>query len=101
METEKFEKFKFDLLAFRGFLVNFKVTYNETGSAFARFSMQLNPNQDEEAVWINCNAFGDVADTLSEKHETQSKMPVLIEGYFSTSKYQGKEYLNFNVIRAN
>lgn len=80
-----------------------EISYYESGNCKATFSLPLKKNKNDEPLWLNIQAWGNLAESVSEKVKRGSK--VIVVGTLSTSEYNGKTntYLNlehYNIIGA-
>lgn len=63
---EKYEKFKLSLDMFSGFITEPAIRYFETGTCKCTFAIPLKENKEAEPIWLNCEAWGRVAEKIGE-----------------------------------
>jgi single-stranded DNA-binding protein len=88
---------KHELKIFNGFISAPEMKYFESGTCTAKFSIPLKASKEAEPVWLNCEAWGTVAEKIGEL-EKGTNLTVI--GKFKTEEYQGKTYTKFNVVTA-
>lgn len=91
---EKFNEFELRLKWFSGYMSEPNITYFEKGSCKTSFSIPLKKQKDDEAVWLNCLAWGSLAEKIAE---FKKGTLVTVGGYFTEREYNDKKYLDFNV----
>ena len=85
---------KFENKIFNGFISAPEINYFESGNAKTKFSIPLKSNKDDEPVWLNCEAWGTIAERIAELKKGSN---VTVIGFFKTETYKDKEYTKFNV----
>ena len=80
---------------YSGLMAEPTMRYFESGGCVCDFGLALRKSKDDETVWLNCKAYGSLAEKFGEKAKG-SRVSVL--GEFEVSKYKGKDYLNFIVL---
>jgi single-stranded DNA-binding protein len=85
---EEFEQFKQILDVFGGYITQPELRYFENGKAKCTFAIPLKKNKDDEAKWLNCEAWGRYAEIAGELKKGDE---VLVFGYFKESQYKDKE----------
>lgn len=96
---EEFKQFEIETHTFGGFISKdpeFK--YNDNGSCVVKFSLPLKKKKDDEAVWLNCEAWQQLGEYIAEKFKKGDFINVT--GRFKTSEYNGKTYTVFSVMFA-
>ena len=91
---EKFEAFELKLKWFSGYMNAPEIKYFEQGTVKTTFSIPLKKKKEDEPVWLNCIAWGTLAEELGEKAKGTN---ITVGGYFEEREYNGKTYLDFVV----
>lgn len=91
---EKFKEHELQLKWFAGYMNAPEIKYFEQGTVKTTFSIPLKKKKDDEPVWLNCQAWGSLAETLGEKPKGTN---IIVGGYFEEREYNGKTYLDFIV----
>lgn len=65
-----------------------ELRYSQSGMAVARYTLAVDRYRDEGADFVNCKAFGKVAE-FAEKHLTKGKK-ICIAGHIETGSYTNK-----------
>ena len=93
---EQFKNFEKQYKTFGGYLSDDpQIKYFDSGACKCTFSIPLKENKDATPVWLNCECWGHIAETIAERYHKNSEITVI--GYFKESEYNGKTYLNFIV----
>ena len=85
---EKFEQFKLKLDTFGGFITQPEVRYFDSGKCKCTFAIPLKKNAKDEAVFLNCECWGKLAEKIGELNKGTE---VLIFGNFKENEYKDKE----------
>jgi len=98
--VEKYQDFKKEIVTFTGYISqDVDIKYFESGAIKARFSIPLKRKKEDEPLWLNCIAWGKLAERIAEDFGKNSLISV--QGYFKLEKGKDdKEYLNFIVCFA-
>ena len=91
---EKFDAFELNLKWFSGYRNAPESKYLESGSCKTNFSIPLKKKKDDDAVWLNCVSWNELAETISEFKKGRF---ITVGGYFEEREYNGKTYLDFIV----
>ena len=95
---EKLLEHALDLKWFSGFLsANPEVRYFESGGCLCTMSVALKKNKDDETTWLNCEAWGNGAEELSETFKKGDK--VLVCGTFKKTEYNNKTYYKLQICK--
>ena len=89
---EKFEAHELHLKWFAGYMNKPEIKYLESGSIKTTFSIPLKKKKEDEPVWLNCVAWGKLAEHVAEFEKGSF---VTVGGYFEEREYDGKKYLDF------
>ena len=92
---EQFEKLELQLKWFQGYLsADPVINYYEKGSVKTTFAIPLKDGED--TVWINCHAWSKNAEDIAENYKKGNL--ITIGGLFKEREYNGKKYLDFEVL---
>lgn len=91
---EKFDALELKLKWFAGYMNAPEIKYLESGSCKTTFSIPLKKKKDDEPIWLNCQAWGKLAEKIAEYPKGSF---VTVGGYFEEREYNGKTYLDFVV----
>ena len=94
-KLESVAKYEKDYRSFSGLMAEPTMRYFETGGCVCDFGVALRLKDEEETEWLNCKAYGRLAERFGEYSKGTR---VFVMGYFETSEYKGKEYVNFRVV---
>jgi single-strand DNA-binding protein len=75
-----------------------EIKFFDSGSSITKFSIPLKNNKDDEAVWLNCEAWGKTGEEIANTYSKGDQITVI--GKFKKETYQDKEYTKFNVSKA-
>lgn len=96
MDTKQFEQFVQCYKVFNGYLSSDpEIKYFESGSCKTSFSLPLKKKKEDEAIWLNCESWGKIAEKIAENYKKSDEITVF--GYFTEQEYKGKLYLKFIV----
>ena len=88
----------FELKWFHGYLSkDVEIKYFESGKAIATFSLPLKKSKDGDTTWLNCEAWGDLAEDIADVYKKGSG--IIVAGTFKTSEYNGKSYTKLSVVK--
>lgn len=81
----------FEIKTFVGYVAkDADITYYESGSCKATFSLPLKKNKNDEPIWLSVEAWKELAEKVSE--EMKKGRRVAVSGLLKTNEYNGKEY---------
>lgn len=93
---EEFNVFKKNYDCFNGFLSGDpEIKFFDSGKCKTKFSLPLKKKKEDDAVWLNCEAWGKTAERITEEYKKGDEIVVL--GYFKESENEGKKYITFCV----
>ena len=96
MDIEKYLTFEKHYTTFNGYLsADPEIKYYENGKCKTKFSLPLKKQKDDDAVWLNCEAWGKLGERIAENYTKGDEITVI--GYFIESQYNEKIYNNFIV----
>lgn len=82
---------------FKGYLSKDpELQYFESGKCCVSFSLPLKKSKDDEAVWLNCKAWGEMAETISDTFTKGDG--IMVGGTLQETEYKGKTYITLNVV---
>lgn len=93
---EKFNEFELKLKWFSGYISEPNIQYFEKGSCKTTFSIPLKKQKDDEPVWVNCFTWNKNAEEISDKYKKGDF--ITIGGFFKEREYNGKKYIDFEVL---
>lgn len=86
---EKFNELQANLISFNGYLsADAEIRYFESGKCKTTFSIPLKKEVKDEAIWLNCECWGRIAEKCSELKKGDE---VLIFGYLKEVEYETKD----------
>ena len=91
---DKFKEHELQLKWYAGYMNAPEIKYLDNGSVKTTFSIPLKKKKEDEPQWLNCIAWGKLAETVAEY--TKGSF-ITVGGYFEQREYNGKSYLDFIV----
>jgi single-strand DNA-binding protein len=96
---KQFEKFELSLKTFRGFISKDpEIRYNNDGKSVTTFSLPLKKSKDDEATWLNCEAWGRLSEVIAETYHKGDS--ITVQGYLKQEEYKDKTYVKLVVLMA-
>lgn len=85
---EKYEQFKLNLDIFGGYITQPELRFFESGKCKCTFAIPLKKNKDDEAIFLNCECWGKLAEKVGEFKKGDE---VLAFGNLKEDTYKDKE----------
>lgn len=85
---EKYEQFKLNLDIFGGYITQPELRFFESGKCKCTFAIPLKKNKDDEAIFLNCECWGKLAEKVGEFKKGDE---VLVLGYFKENEYKNEK----------